>query len=425
VLMRRATGQLCENRSSVTGEVTSWGARFRYQGQRRYLTLEAESREEAVREMALLMFRVRRGIWEPPRKHRRHAPGPRPPKLADFAEDWLAGEKVQGGRRGTGLAPARYASLQWRLGHLLRFFASARLDEITVMDVDRYRQTKLGEGTLSAESINKTVLTLGAIFELAIEYGLVGQNPTHGRRRRLPVSKPRRAWLDRADHIIALLDAAGELDREAQPRRGYRRALIATLVFAGLRISEALALRWGEIDLTRGTLRVDQAKTDAGVRTINLLPVLRDELREHKARGEYTTNQLVFATSTGRAVTATNVRKRILQPAIARASKTLEQRDENPLPEGITPTRAAPYVRLAAVRDRGVTALRHQPARARHPSPHPRNLRPPDEPTRRRARPPTSPDRRPPRTRRSTDPYVPMTSNPRVVDQAPPARRPL
>ncbi len=337
MLMRRATGQLCENRSRVTGEVTSWGARFRYEGQRRYLTLEAESREEAVREMALLMFRVRRGIWEPPRKHRRHAPGPRPPKLADFAEDWLAGEKVQGGRRGTGLAPAGYASLQWRLGHLLRFFASARLDEITVMDVDRYRQTKLGEGSLSAGSINKTVLTLGAIFELAIEYGLVAQNPTHGRRRRLPVSKPRRAWLDRADHIVALLDAAGELDREAQPRRGHRRVLLATLVFAGLRISEALALRRGEIDLTRGTLRIDQAKTDAGVRTINLLPVLRDELREHKARGEHTANQLVFATSTGRAVTATNVRKRILQPAIARANETLERRDEAPLPDGITP----------------------------------------------------------------------------------------
>jgi hypothetical protein len=78
---------------------------------------------------------------------------------------------------------------------LLRFFPSARLDEITVMDVDRYRQAKLGEGTLSADSIN---------------------------------SKPHRAWLDRADHIVALLDTAGELDREAQPRCGHRRVLLAT-----------------------------------------------------------------------------------------------------------------------------------------------------------------------------------------------------
>ncbi len=69
----------------------------------------------------------------------------------------------------------------------------------------------------------------------------------------------------------------------------------------------------------------------------HLLPVLRDELREHKARGEHTANQLVFATSTGRAVTATNVRKRILQPAIARASETLERQDQIPLPDGITP----------------------------------------------------------------------------------------
>jgi hypothetical protein len=35
---RRATGQLCENRSKLTGEVTSWGARFRYEGRRWYVT---------------------------------------------------------------------------------------------------------------------------------------------------------------------------------------------------------------------------------------------------------------------------------------------------------------------------------------------------------------------------------------------------
>jgi transposase InsO family protein len=64
LLMRRTTGQLCENRSRVTGEVTSWGARFRYEGQRRYLTLEAESREEAIREMALLMFALRMALHQ-------------------------------------------------------------------------------------------------------------------------------------------------------------------------------------------------------------------------------------------------------------------------------------------------------------------------------------------------------------------------
>jgi hypothetical protein len=35
---RRATGQLCENRSKLAGEVTSCGARFRYEGCRWYVT---------------------------------------------------------------------------------------------------------------------------------------------------------------------------------------------------------------------------------------------------------------------------------------------------------------------------------------------------------------------------------------------------
>ena len=49
-------------------------------------------------------------------------------------------------------------------------------------------------------------------------------------------------WLDRAQHIAALLDAAGELDRKAPPDRKHieRRALLSVLVFAGRRIGELI-----------------------------------------------------------------------------------------------------------------------------------------------------------------------------------------
>jgi integrase len=57
-----------------------------------------------------------------------------------------------------------------------------------------------------------------------------------------------------------------------------RRPLIAVLVFAGLRLGEFQALRWGDVDLLRGTIRVRQAKTDAGVRIVHMLPILRREL---------------------------------------------------------------------------------------------------------------------------------------------------
>lgn len=80
---------------------------------------------------------------------------------------------------------------------------------------------------------------------MAVEYELTERNPAKGRRRRVKASKPTPVWLDRASHIAALLDAAGDLDRAARRDRRHvpRRAMLATLTFAGLRIGELLALR--------------------------------------------------------------------------------------------------------------------------------------------------------------------------------------
>src|SRR5271156_2413493 len=112
---------------------------------------------------------------------------------------------------------------------------------------------------------------LRPILEVAVEYGLIEANPAKGRRRRLKTQKVIPIWLDRPDHIEALLDAASELDRRAQVKGGhdqkggpvYRRALLATLVFAGLRIGELTALQWRDIDLTDNRITVRASKTDA------------------------------------------------------------------------------------------------------------------------------------------------------------------
>ncbi len=55
------------------------------------------------------------------------------------------------------------------------------------------------------QSINKTLTTLATILELGVEYGMIDRNPAQGRRRRLRSVAPTRPWLDRADHIEALL----------------------------------------------------------------------------------------------------------------------------------------------------------------------------------------------------------------------------
>ena len=159
------------------------------------------------------------------------------------------------------------------------------------------------------------------------------------RNRKLRVPKPRRSYLDSARQIVALLDAAGDLDGEARAdhRHLARRAMFAVLVFAGLRLGELLALLWRDVDLAGGWLHVGRSKTDAGVRRIKIRPALRDVLLDLKANPDTSTapDALVFGTATGNQHSPSNVR-RMMRNAMRRANAALVEADEAPLP-AITP----------------------------------------------------------------------------------------
>jgi integrase len=149
-----------------------------------------------------------------------------------------------------------------------------------------------------------------------------------------------RSYLDTAEQVGALLDAAGQLDAEARADRRHvnRRAMLAVLTFAGLRLGELLNLRWRDVDLAAGRLRVGDAKTDAGKRHVTIRPALRDDLTPLKAAApDASPDSLVFGTSKGRHQGATNVRKRVLAPAVERANELLAEAGSAPLPDGLTP----------------------------------------------------------------------------------------
>ena len=208
--------------------------------------------------------------------------------------------------------------------------------------VDDYRSFKVREGVLSASSINKTLALLGTILDVADERGLIDRNPlrVNPRKRRRRVSKPTPVWLDRAEHVGALLDAAGELDQAVGVYRWHvpKRAILATLVFAGLRIGELLDLRWRDVDIAGGRITVRASKTDAGVRQIDMLPALRDEVLALKANARRTdAGDLVFGTSRANQQNASNIRTRVLAPAVDLANQRLEEAGEVPLPERLTP----------------------------------------------------------------------------------------
>jgi integrase len=211
---------------------------------------------------------------------------------------------------------------------------------------ERGRARKRSRRALSVTSINKTITRLGQILEVAVEYGLIGANPAKGRRRRLKPQKPAPVWLDRAEHIEALLDAAGALDHHAKAKGGrdqkgglvYRRALLSTLVLAGLRIGELTALQWRDVDLAGSRLIVRASKTEAGMRQVDLLPALRDELAAYKAQTAKTSpSAFVFATAAGSELIQGNIRRRVLDRAVSAANEKLIEAGGVPLPEGLTP----------------------------------------------------------------------------------------
>ncbi len=169
--------------------------------------------------------------------------------------------------------------------HLIPFFGEHPLTAITIAEVDRYKAAKLGAGRLSPRAINMTLILLSAILEVAEERELLPRNPARGRRRRVKESAPnRRISTGRRTSRRCSTMRAG--DREAREDRQHipRRAILATLTYAGLRIGELVDLRWRDVDLAAGRLRVGRAKTAAGVRHVRLRPALRDELAALKAR---------------------------------------------------------------------------------------------------------------------------------------------
>lgn len=211
------------------------------------------------------------------------------------------------------------------------FFAGHQLGEITPQEVDRFKLAKVRERQLLDEarargetvrerglsngSVNHVLSDLAQVLETATEYGLIPSNPASGKRRRLKAAKPARPWVE-PEQLMALLGAAS----------GVGRVLLALLAGGGLRIGEALALRWQHVELGTGTLYVVDAKTPKGVREVHLTPALREELVLWRASSQHTeAGDHVVATSTGRKHNPSNLRRDVLAPAIVAANATLNR----------------------------------------------------------------------------------------------------
>ena len=338
-MARQATGQVIERKGK---QGITYAARVRAYGQRHYISLgyswQGATRRQAETELQNILSDIRRGTWQPPQ------PTPAPaaaedPTFHEFASRWFESHRHE-------VSPRSVEDYKWGLTrHLLPFFKDHRLSQITIAEVDRYKNTKVRERerrtegrALSNGSINETLNLLAQVLEMAVEYEHIQFNPARGRRRRLKAAQPKRTWLE-PEQIKPLLDATVRGLRAGKTMPDPRtRALFATTICTGLRIGEVLALRWGEVNLAQGRLTVLEAKTEAGTgREIDIWPELHDVLASHKAAARYSKPaDYVFATATGRADSRSNIARR-LKRAVERANQALADQDTPAIPIELSP----------------------------------------------------------------------------------------
>lgn len=186
--------------------------------------------------------------------------------LGPFLQSWLAARKGD-------YKPASLIAWGQVIDALTRFFGvDCPLAEVTAARGEAFRQSMLA-ADLRATTIHKRLQHARMFFAHAKRQGLVDSNPFEFVRHRPGDASERRAYVPATDVLRAIEHAPN----------GTWKLLIALSRFAGLRVpSEALSLRWQDVDWERGRLTVPSPKTQhlagRGYRVIPLFPEIRPYL---------------------------------------------------------------------------------------------------------------------------------------------------
>lgn len=247
--------------------------------------------------------------------------GARPSTLRDYrsllAEPGVAHRRGQGSTR----------------GRIMAAFGGRPAVSITTRDVSKFLRD-LDSEAVSARTVNKHRQVLLAIFNYgrrADTFDLPA-NPVEGtdKRRELPPAALDYFEPDEIDKLAQAAadgahrgEASGELGSDEIAARAMEDAqdaeLYRVLAFTGMRLGEARALRWGDVDLGDRRLIVQRAVSadEEGptkawqVRYLPLADPAHDALVRLQARGDFTsTDDYVFCSRLGARLDPSAIRKR-------------------------------------------------------------------------------------------------------------------
>jgi integrase len=202
--------------------------------------------------------------------------------------------------------------------HVIPAWGNRQIGTITPTAVQAY-VNRLAQDA-GAATVRNVAAVLRRAFAAGVKLGLTKANPAE--RVRLP----------KAPHREQLFLTAAQVHDLAGAMAPHYRPLVLTAAFTGLRAGELAGLRRRDVDLLRGTLRVEQAvseiggtlhtgppKTPRSRRTVALPAFLTRVLNDHLTRSSSpaaTADALVFTTPTGTPLRHNLFYKRHFKPAV-------------------------------------------------------------------------------------------------------------
>jgi integrase len=266
---------------SLKDGTVRYEAQLRIDGSPKRVPLEATTRFDAVRELAALKVDRDRGhVNENPLVN---------PTVTDVFDEWLDHMQSR-----VELTDRRYRYAQSTVdtrrrvinGYLRPVLGPKRIAQVTTADIRRLAH-RLQQAGLAPLTVNEYLGLTGTMFKFAVKNGYRDDNPCRNLGRddkpaRKRKSEPR--YLA-ADEVQALLENASI----------RYRPIFAVMVYAGLRVGEALGLQWRNLDFGQDTVNIDGevtpdcryepwAKSESSEAPVPMLPALKRELLDHRRR---------------------------------------------------------------------------------------------------------------------------------------------
>lgn len=224
----------------------------------------------------------------------------------DLTDMWLVNYKLT-------LKPQSYNSTVSMLNkHILPYFGKMKLDKITSSDVQTFINS------LSKKTIN--YVNARSIISRILQHGVLLQLIQHNPARDVVLPRKQKKGSDKVkfiekDDLKKFLDYI-EKDKLRNYKTNFNYVLYKLLLATGLRIGEACALEWSDIDLINGTINIDKTysksirrlsttKSKSGTRlisidqaTVNMLKLYQVRQRQLFSEVGGEAPEVVFATPT-------------------------------------------------------------------------------------------------------------------------------